>query len=139
MSGELSNAMGVSASGLKAQSMRLRVIAENIANAESIATTPNGDPYRRKLVQFDNYLNRNQDVDMVRIKRVAQDDGEFRMVYDPGHPAADNNGYVKMPNVNRFIETMDMKEAQRSYEANIEALNTARSMMRETVGLLGNN
>jgi flagellar basal-body rod protein FlgC len=136
---ELSNAMGVSASGLKAQSTRLRVIAENIANAESVATRPGGDPYRRKTVQFDNYINRDKDVDMVRVRRIRPDDSDFRKVYDPSHPAADGNGYVQMPNVNRFIETMDMKEAQRSYEANIEALNTARSMLRDTVGLLSNN
>jgi flagellar basal-body rod protein FlgC len=136
---ELRNAMDVSASGLKAQTTRLRVIAENIANAESIATTPGGDPYRRKVVQFDNYLDNPKDVDLVKVKRISNDKSDFRMVYDPSHPAADDNGYVKMPNVNRFIETMDMREAQRSYEANIEALNTARTMLRETVSLLGNN
>jgi flagellar basal-body rod protein FlgC len=135
---ELSNAMAVSASGLKAQSTRLRVIAENIANADSVSTRPGGEPYRRKLIEFDNVMDHTRGVDVVKVARISQDTSDFREVYDPTHPAADPNGYVKMPNVNRFIETMDMREAQRSYQANIEAISVARSMLRETVGLLQN-
>lgn len=135
---ELGKAMAVSASGLKAQSTRLRVIAENIANADSIATVPGGDPYRRKLIEFGNVLDREQGVEVVSVNRIARDtQSDFRQVYDPSHPAADGNGYVKMPNVNRFIETMDMREAQRSYQANIEAIDVSRSMLRETVNLIG--
>jgi len=133
---ELGKAMAVSASGLKAQSTRLRIIAENIANADSVSTKPGGDPYRRKLIEFSNELDRARDVDLVKVERVTKDTSDFREVYDPTHPGADTNGYVKMPNVNRFIETMDMREAQRSYQANIEAIEVSRTMLRETVALL---
>lgn len=135
---ELGKAMAVSASGLKAQSTRLRIIAENIANADSVSTKPGGDPYRRKLIEFGNELDRARDVDLVKVERVTKDTSDFREVYDPTHPGADTNGYVKMPNVNRFIETMDMREAQRSYQANIEAIEVSRTMLRETVALLQN-
>jgi flagellar basal-body rod protein FlgC len=135
---ELGKAMAVSASGLKAQSTRLRIIAENIANADSVSTKPGGDPYRRKLIEFGNELDRARDVDLVKVERVRPDMSDFREVYDPTHPGADTNGYVKMPNVNRFIETMDMREAQRSYQANIEAIEVSRTMLRETVALLQN-
>lgn len=133
---ELKNAMAVSVSGLKAQEMRVRVISENIANAESVSTRPGGEPYRRKLVEFRNSLDKASGVDMVEIQGVIRDQGDFKMRYDPNHPAADGNGYVKMPNVERFIEMMDLKEAQRSYSANLEALESSRNMLRETINLL---
>ncbi|MCA3269395.1 MAG: flagellar basal body rod protein FlgC [Thalassospira sp.] len=133
---ELKNAMAVSVSGLKAQEMRVRVISENIANAESVATTPGGDPYRRKLVEFSNQLDRASGVDKVQIKQIVRDNRDFQLRYDPNHPAADANGYVKMPNVERFIEMMDLKEAQRSYSANLEALESSRNMLRETINIL---
>ena len=134
---ELTNAMTASVSGLKAQSVRLRTIAENLAHAESISTQAGGDPYRRKLVDFQSVVDRATGSDVVRIKKIHADNSDFKMTYNPTHPAADASGYVKMPNVNSFIEMMDMKEAQRSYQANLEAITTSRSMLRETIGLLG--
>jgi flagellar basal-body rod protein FlgC len=135
---ELQNAMQASTSGLNAQSQRLRIIAENIANAESLSTVKGGDPYRRKVVIFNDELNRKTGVEEVKIKAVRKDTGDFKKEYDPNHPAADEKGYVKMPNVNRFIEMMDMKEAQRSYEANLQAIDVSRTMLRDTIRLIGN-
>lgn len=135
---ELQNAMQASTSGLNAQSQRLRIIAENIANAESLSTIKGGDPYRRKVVIFNDELNRKTGVEEVKIKAVRKDTGDFNKEYDPNHPAADEKGYVKMPNVNRFIEMMDMKEAQRSYEANLQAIDVSRTMLRDTIRLIGN-
>jgi flagellar basal-body rod protein FlgC len=135
---ELQNAMQASTSGLNAQSQRLRVIAENIANADSVSTIKGGDPYRRKVVVFSDVMNRQSGVDEVKVKSIRPDDAEFKKVYDPNHPSADEKGYVKMPNVNRFIEMMDMKEAQRSYEANLQAIDASRTMLRDTIRLIGN-
>lgn len=135
---ELNKAMMVSASGLKAQTKRLRVVAENIANADSISTIPGGDPYRRKTIQFANQMDRAVQAEVVEVKRIRPDMSDFRMEYNPSHPAADEKGYVKKPNVSTFIEMMDMREAQRSYQANLEAIETSRTMLRETVGILNN-
>ena len=130
--------MQASTSGLNAQSQRLRVIAENIANADSLSTVKGGDPYRRKVVIFSDEMNRQSGVDEVKVKDIRQAEGEFIQVYAPNHPAADDKGYVKKPNVNRFIEMMDMKEAQRSYEANLQAIDVSRTMLRDTIRLIGN-
>lgn len=128
--------MNIAVSGMKAQEMRLRVVAENIANADSLATTPGGEPYRRKLIEFSNIVDPQTKVSLLNVKRISRAQGELKVNFDPSHPAADKNGYVKMPNVNRFIETMDMKEAQRSFSANLEVLEASRSMLRNTVNLL---
>lgn len=128
--------MMVAASGLKAQSGRMRVIAENIANADSTGNTPGADPYRRKIVSFGNELDRELGVETVRVKRPQLDKSPFQLKHMPGHPAADENGYVKMPNVNGLIEAMDMREAQRSYEANLNMIQTARRMVGQTIDLL---
>ncbi|MFN5588581.1 MAG: flagellar basal body rod protein FlgC [Holosporales bacterium] len=133
---ELKNSMNIAVSGMKAQEMRLRVVAENIANADSLATTPGGEPYRRKLIEFSNIVDPQTKVSLLNVKRISRAQGELKVNFDPSHPAADKNGYVKMPNVNRFIETMDMKEAQRSFSANLEVLEASRSMLRNTVNLL---
>ncbi|MFN9789894.1 MAG: flagellar basal body rod protein FlgC [Holosporales bacterium] len=133
---ELKNSMNIAVSGMKAQEMRLRVVAENIANADSLATTPGGEPYRRKLIEFSNIVDPQTKVSLLNVKRISRAQGELTVNFDPSHPAADKNGYVKMPNVNRFIETMDMKEAQRSFSANLEVLEASRSMLRNTVNLL---
>lgn len=133
---ELKNSMNIAVSGMKAQEMRLRVVAENIANADSLATTPGGEPYRRKLIEFSNIVDPRTKVSLLNVKRISRAQGELKVNFDPSHPAADKNGYVKMPNVNRFIETMDMKEAQRSFSANLEVLEASRSMLRNTVNLL---
>lgn len=133
---ELNNAMNTAASGLKAQSLRLRVISENIANAQSLATTPGGMPYQRKVISFDNEVDRATGAELVTINKISRDRSDFQKKFDPNHPAADKNGYVLMPNVNRFLEQADMREAQRSYEANLQSLDISRTLMRETVGIL---
>jgi flagellar basal-body rod protein FlgC len=118
------------------QSARMRVTAENLANAESTARIPGGDPYRRKTISFANELDRKQGVELVEVARRGVDPSDFRMSLDPSHPAADADGYVRMPNVEPLIELMDMREAQRSFEANLNALEMSRSMLRRTLDLL---
>jgi len=135
---QLIKSIMVSASGLRAQSERMRVIAENMANADSMPQAPGLDPYRRKTVSFKTVLDREQNVDLVKIKKTGLDRSDFSKVYEPGHPGADNDGYVLKPNVNTLVEAMDMREAQRSYEANVNALETARSMLMRTIGILSN-
>ena len=121
---------------MRAQATRLRVIAENIANASSTAESPGGEPYRRRLVGFSNVLDRVLGVEKVEVKSIFSDKIEFGRRFDPGHPAADEDGYVLTPNVNTVMEMSDMREAQRSYEANLKALEAARSMLRETLQIL---
>lgn len=133
---DLQSAMRIASSGMKAQSARLRVVAENLANTESTATTPGGDPYRRKTITFDNALDRATGTELVRVKRYGQDPTDFQQRHMPGHPAADARGYVNYPNVNPFIELMDMREAQRSYEANLNAMQSARGMLQRTLDIL---
>ena len=133
---ELAKSMMVSASGLRAQSMRMRVIAENIANQDSVASSPGEMPYRRKLVSFKNVLDRATGVTKVQVAKVQYDQGEFGKKYDPGHPAADGDGYITTSNVTGLIEAMDMRQAQRSYEANLNAIEASRNMMLRTVELL---
>ncbi len=133
---ELAKSMMVSASGLRAQSMRMRVIAENIANQDSVASSPGEMPYRRKLVSFKNILDRATGVTKVQVAKVQYDQGEFGKKYDPGHPAADGDGYITTSNVTGLIEAMDMRQAQRSYEANLNAIEASRNMMLRTVELL---
>jgi flagellar basal-body rod protein FlgC len=133
---DLDRTLQISAAGMKAQGVRLRVVAENIANADSTATTPEGLPYRRKTVTFQNALDRELGVDTVRVAQVGVDRGDFERRYEPGHPSADAEGYVLMPNVNTLIESMDMREAQRSYEANLNVIDTSRQMVTRTIDLL---
>lgn len=133
---DLYKSMAVSASGMKAQGTRLKVISENLANANTTAETPGDLPYRRKTIIFKNELDRAMDVDKVRVAKVDVDKSDFQRRYDPSHPSADAEGYVLMPNVNSVVEAMDMREAQRSYEANLSAIDTARQMLTRTVDLL---
>lgn len=133
---DLMKSMMIAASGLKAQSGRMRVIAENLANANSTAKTPGGDPYRRKIPTFKAEFDRALDAQVVSLGRITQDKTEFTTRYDPNHPAADTKGYVKMPNVNSLIETVDMREAQRSYEANLNVITSARRMVSRTLDIL---
>jgi flagellar basal-body rod protein FlgC len=133
---DLSTAMRVAASGMKAQSARLRVVAENLANVDSTAQVPGGDPYRRKTISFAERHDRQEGADLVDVKSYGTDPTPFELRYEPGHPAADANGYVKHPNVNEFVELMDMREARRSYEANLNALELAKSMAQRTIDLL---
>lgn len=133
---DLMRTLKISAAGMKAQGTRIRVISENIANADSLATSPGGLPYRRKVVTFRNELDNNIGVNTVTVDRIRTDRSDFQNKYDPTHPAADANGYVLIPNVNSLIEMMDMREAQRSYEANLNVIKSSRSMLQETIGLL---
>jgi len=126
----------IAASGLRAQSGRMRVIAENLANANSTATTPGGDPYRRRVPTFESRLDREIGANTVQLGRIQQDRSDFQMRFEPGHPAADANGYVRYPNVNTLVETMDMREAQRSYEANLNVIGTTRRMIQRTLDIL---
>jgi len=128
------SAMAVAASALKAQQARMRVIAENIANAESTARTAGGDPYRRQVPVFESA--KIDGVNGVKLAEVRNDPREFRLEYDPGHPAADDKGYVKRPNVDSLVEALDMREAQRAYEANLNVIETARAMEGRTLDLL---
>ncbi len=131
-----SDALSVAAAGLRAQSARMRIIAENLANAESTAQTPGGDPYRRQIPVFEAELDRATGLETVRMSRVNQDMSDFRIEHEPGHPAADADGYVLYPNVNSLIEMMDMREAQRSYEANLNMVESSRRMMERALDLL---
>jgi flagellar basal-body rod protein FlgC len=133
---DLLQTLMISASGMRAQSVRMRVISENLANANSVAPNSKAEPYRRKVVTFEDELDPNLGVDLLKVDQVKEDMSKFESKYDPGHPAADANGYVKMPNVNPFIEMMDMRQAQRSYEANLNMIETAKSMMSRTVEIL---
>ena len=133
---DLVDALHVSAAGMKAQGERLKVISQNLANADSMATTPGGDPYRRKMVTFRTALDRELGIRTVQVSRVIEDQAEFQKRLDPSHPAADEEGYVKLPNVNSLIELADMREAQRSYEANLKAIEASRTMLQRTVDIL---
>jgi flagellar basal-body rod protein FlgC len=133
---ETMKSMLIAASGMRAQAERMRVIAENLANANSAASAADEDPYRRQLPVFKNELDRATGAPMVRVKGVVKDSSDFREQYMPGHPAADERGYVKMPNVNALVEMMDMREAQRAYEANLSVIDNTRAMMARTVDLL---
>lgn len=124
------------ASGLQAQSGRMRVIAENIANADSTARTPDAEPYRRQIPTFRASLDRETQSRTVELGPVRPDQGEFSLRFDPSHPAANGDGYVQMPNVNRLVEAMDMRNAQRSYEANLNVVQSTRQMIARTLDIL---
>ena len=134
---DLTKAMQVSASGMFAQGKRVRVIAENLANADSTSETPGGDPYRRKVISFKALLDRATGVEKVAVRDIKRDQvTEFNMRHEPGHPAADANGYVKTANVNAIVEMADMREAQRSYEANLQLIGMSKNMIMKAIDLL---
>ena len=133
---DLSRSIAAAASGLKAQAGRMRVIAENIANADATATTPDSDPYRRRITTFQSALDRESGGKLVALGRVETDKTNFSERFQPGHPAADARGYVKYPNVNTAIETVDLREAQRSYEANLNVITNTRRMIQRTLEIL---
>ncbi|KFL28447.1 flagellar basal-body rod protein FlgC [Devosia riboflavina] len=133
---DFNTSIGIAATGLHAQSARMRVIAENIANADSTATTPGGEPYRRRVPTFETVMNNELGGRVVTMGKLAYDQSDFNNRYEPGHPAADENGYVQYPNVNTLIETMDMREAQRSYEANLNVVSVTRQMLGQTLDIL---
>ena len=133
---DLSKTLQISASGMSAQTMRLRTIAENLANAESLGEAPGAQPYARKLVNFKNVLDRRLGASVVKVDKITKDQAEFQKRFDPQHPAADKDGYVLTPNVNSLIEMMDMRQAQRSYEANLSVIEVSKSMLARTIDLL---
>ncbi|MGN0904250.1 MAG: flagellar basal body rod protein FlgC [Alphaproteobacteria bacterium] len=126
----------IATSGMKAQAMRLRVISENLANQDSLSKTPGGQPYRRKTVTFRNELDRASGAELVKVGRVSRDRGQLERKYDPNHVAAGADGYVLLPNVNPLIETMDMREAQRTYDANVNVISVSKDMMSKTLDLI---
>lgn len=133
---DISTAMQIAAAGMRAQSGRIRVVAENLANANSTAAAPGLDPYRRQVPVFGSYLDRETGARLVDVSRVSLDPSAFTLKFDPSHPAANAEGFVAMPNVNPLVEMMDLREAQRSYEANLGALDTMRSMAASTLRIL---
>lgn len=135
----LTTALKVAASGLDAQATRLRVVSENMANARSTGLAPGSDPYRRKVVDFTSVLDRESGAAKVAVDRITGDPTDFSVEYDPGNPAADANGMVKMPNVNMIVEMADMREANRSYEANLQTIKQARELISMTINLLRNS
>ncbi|MDB5634899.1 MAG: flagellar basal-body rod protein FlgC [Tardiphaga sp.] len=133
---DFTRSMGIATSGLRAQAGRMRVISENVANSESTAQTPGGDPYRRKVPTFTSELDRSLDAKVVGLGRIKPDMSTFRMKYEPGNPSADAAGNVKYPNVNSLVEMTDLKEAQRSYEANLNVISATRRMIQRTLDIL---
>ncbi len=133
---DFARSMGIATSGLRAQSGRMRVISENIANADSTASTAGGDPYRRKVPTFSSTLDRALDAQVVTLGKIKTDNSDFHVKYEPSNPAADATGHVKYPNVNPMIEMTDMREAQRSYEANLNVISATRRMIQRTLDIL---
>jgi flagellar basal-body rod protein FlgC len=137
MSDDIFSAMQISAYGMRAQGARIRVITENVANSDTTGRQPNEDPYRRQTISFKNALDREAGINLVKVDKIAKDrKADFPLKYQPDHPAANAEGYVKMPNVNSLIEMADMREAQRSYEANLGMIEQARSMLSRTIDML---
>ena len=134
--GDISTAMQISAAGLRAQSGRLRIVAENLANANSTASASGLDPYRRQVPIFSSYMDRDAGAQLVEISRVSLDPSQFNLRYDPSHPVANEEGFVAFPNVNPLVEMMDLREAQRSYEANLGAMETMRAIASSTLRIL---
>ena len=132
----LETSLKIAAAGMQAQSARLRVTAENLANAQSTSQVPGGDPYRRKTISFANALDRATGAELVQVRRYGEDPAAFEERFEPSHPAANEAGYVRYPNVNPLVELMDMREAQRSFEANLTAMQQARDMLQRTLDLL---
>ncbi|MDA0781711.1 MAG: flagellar basal body rod protein FlgC [Rickettsiales bacterium] len=139
----LSQALGLddaferSTAGMKVQSQRMKIISQNIANADSVGTSPDEEPYRRKTIYFKNTVNPKTGNEIVEVDKLSRDyKTPFKARFDPSHPAADEDGYILLPNVNRTIENVDMKEAERSYEANLGAVETTKRMYLNTLELL---
>lgn len=135
---DLEKAMIIAAQGMRAQGTRMRVISENLANAGTTGKRPGEAPYQRQMVSFKNMMDRAQGFKGVRVDKILQDDAPFDLKFDPGHPAADEKGYVRYPNVNPMVEIMDMREAQRSYEASLGIIEMTKSMLSRTIDLLRN-
>ena len=136
MSDPLQATLKIGASGLQAQSLRLRIIAENMANANSTGRTPGSDPYTRKVMTFESEVDDASNANMVRVTGVERNRAPYRVELIPGHPAADAQGYVRMPNVDLVVEAADMREANRSYETNLQSIKQAREVISMTIDML---
>ena len=134
--GDFARSMRIATSGLRAQAGRMRVISENIANADSTAPAAGGDPYRRKVPTFSSALDRTLDAKVVTLGKIRTDTSAYRVKYEPTNPSADPTGHVKYPNVNPLIEMTDMRDAQRSYEANLNIISATRRMIQRTLDIL---
>lgn len=128
--------MRISAAGMRVQGARLRVISENVANASSLPQDPNDKPYRRKVITFENELNRSLGLNTVQVRDIRPDNSDFGKKFDPNHPAADEDGYVLTPNVNSLVEMSDMREAQRSYDANLQIIKASKAMLNGALEIL---
>ncbi|WPP06512.1 flagellar basal body rod protein FlgC [Methylocella tundrae] len=135
----LDASLRIAGSGLEAQSARLRVVAENLANAQSTGSTPGADPYARKTITFASEMDRVSGVELVHVSAIGVDKAPFRVEQDPGNPAADSKGFVKLPNVNMVMEMADMREANRSYEANLQIVKQTRDLSSMAIDLLRNS
>ena len=133
---DLDKAMTISARGMDVETTRLRIIAENLANQDSTGSSPGAEAYRRKTITFENRMDQTLGVATVRVKHIGTDASDQQVRYDPSNPAANKDGYVKQPNVNSFVEVMDMREAERSYSANLSVMQATRSMLNKTIDLL---
>jgi flagellar basal-body rod protein FlgC len=136
MQDSLETSLRIAASGLQAQSTRLRVVSQNIANAQSTGSTPGSDPYTRQTVSFESEIDRTFGANLVQVKSIGVDPSPFKLQHDPGNPAADENGMVKMPNVDVLMELADMREANRSYEANLQVAKQSADMLNTTISLI---
>jgi flagellar basal-body rod protein FlgC len=136
MSMDFLKSIAIAASGLRVQAGRMRIISENIANADTTASTQGGNPFRRKIPTFTSQIDRSIDAPVVALGPIRTDPSEFQLKHQPGHPAADANGNVKFPNINPLVEMTDMREAQRSYEANLNVIGATRRMVQRTLDIL---
>jgi flagellar basal-body rod protein FlgC len=133
---DLTKALSISASGMDVQTTRLRVVAENLANQDTTGSAPGAEAYRRKTIAFESRIDRALGIETVRVRRIGHDRSDPPLRYDPSHPGADAQGYVKLPNVNSFIEIMDMRDAERSYNANLSVMQATRGMLTRTIEML---
>jgi flagellar basal-body rod protein FlgC len=133
---DFTTSLHIAAAGMRAQSGRMRIIAENLANADSASPSANGEPYRRRIATINSEFDRELNATVVRLGDPVPDQSDFRLQYDPGNPAADKEGYTHLPNVNALVEMMDMRDAQRSYEANMQVMEGARTLLARTIDLL---
>ena len=133
---DLANSLYIASSGMAAQSERLKIIAQNIANADNVGQKPDDTPYRRKIISFKNVMDKQLGVPRVQVSKIGVDSSEFRTKYDPTHPAANAEGYIFLPNVNSMIENGDLKEAERTYAANVNVVEVTKSMLQNTLGLI---
>jgi flagellar basal-body rod protein FlgC len=136
MAADLNTSLQVSAAGMDAQTARIKVVAENLANQNTTGSSPGAEAYRRRTVSFQSSLDKVLGVETVSVKKVGVDKSDQPLKYDPGNPAADKNGYVKMPNVNSFVELMDMRDAEQAYSANLNVASTTRTMLNRTLDLI---